>query len=524
MSSDDIQDVLVRALADHNPWWQEGAEALEGGLPDRQKSDFYHLVRPDEDSTQFEDATVVGLVGRHGVGKTTLLKQFIHHQLLQGVEPERFLYVPFDANALYQLHSAEQLQHVLRYYEGRVLGRLENPTQHFVILDDVHHVAHGDKPGVDGWGTVVRDALDDEQGRNVVVAAGATEQVSAELDRVGFEAEAYDTQPILPEKFRDYIFTRYPDLEQGDTRVSPTPLRAGEGSLPHALDTGNTDALVETLREQHRRVADVARQLQSQVAHYSTLGGVLSYVTDGDPVDASDVGSDAYELLYRNLTATLYQDASSLDSIRTIADLERLCALAARNRGRDPIRFQRLVELFDVDRRTIRDSYLSVLEKLFVLTGVTEYDNQRPRSTRLYLRDTGLVTALENKTPRAALDDLDYEADLAQIAAFDHTMRLAYGINAAQGHSAAPTVQYWRGRNGEVDYVFEVGNTPVPVALAYRSSTRERKYDALTEFCDQYQTPVGLLVSDDTSGRIEPVMERNEGVIELPYWLYLLLC
>lgn len=523
MSRDDIQDALVRALADHNPWWQDGATALHEELPARQKSDFYHLVRPEDDSSRFDEAGIVGLVGRHGVGKTTLLKQFIYHELETGVAPERFLYIPFDATALYQIHSAGQFQQALRYYESRILGRLDDPAPHYVILDDVHRVAHGDKPGVDGWGSIVRDALEDEPGRNIVVVAGATEQVSTELTRVGFESDAYDTQPILPEKFRDYIFTRYPALEDGDTRVTPTPLRAGDGSLPHALDTGDTDAFVETLRDQHRRVADVSRRLQSQVAHYLTLGGVLSYVADGDAVDATDIDSDAYKLLYRNLTATLYQDAPSLDSLRTIADLERLCALAARNRGREPIRFQRLVELFDVDRRTIRDSYLDVLAKLFVLTSVTEYDNQRPRSTRLYLRDTGLISALENKAPRAALDDLDYESDLARIAAFDHTMRFAYGVNAAHGNPETPTVQYWRGRRGEVDYVFEVGDTPVPIALAYRSSTRADKSDALGEFRNQYQTPVGLLVSGDTSGRVDPVMQRDDGVIELPYWLYLLL-
>ncbi|WP_229126528.1 DUF4143 domain-containing protein [Halapricum desulfuricans] len=301
-------------------------------------------------------------------------------------------------------------------------------------------------------------------------------------------------------------------------------MRAGDGSLPHALETGETEAFVETLRDQHQRVADVSRRLQSQVAHYLTLGGVLSYVADGAAVDASDIEADAYQLLYRNLTATLYQDAPSLDSMRTIADLERLCAIAARNRGREPIRFQRLVDLFDVDRRTIRDSYLSVHEKLFVLTAVTEYDNQRPRSTRLYLRDTGLVSALENKTPRAALDDLDYEADLARIAAFDHTMRLAYGVNAAQGNPEPPSVQYWRGREGEVDFVFEVGGIPVPIGLAYQSQEREESLEAVQEFKEAYDTPLGFLLAGDTTRGRQPIEHLGGGIIQLPYWLYLLLC
>lgn len=522
MSGEDLRDALVGEIAEHNPWWQEGPTALDGALPDRQKSDFYHLVRPERETTQFAETPIAGLVGRHGVGKTTLLKQFVSHELDAGVAPERFLYVPFDANALYQLDSGDQLRAVLRYYERRILGRLESPAPHYVLLDDVHRVAHASKPNVDGWAQVVAEATADAPGRHVVVTAGAEAQVDAELDRVGVDAAAIATQPILPEKFRDHVFSRYPALEAEGTRVSPTPVRSGAGSLPEALETGEVAPLVATLREQHGRVADVARRLQSQVGRYLARGGVLSYLEDDPKAAAPDPA--AYDALYRNLTATLYQDAPSLDSIRTIADLERLCALAARLRGRDPIRFQRLVDLFDVDRRTIRDSYLSVLEELFVLTAVTEYDNQRPRATRLYLRDTGLVAALDDRTPGAVFEDLAYEADLARIAAFDHTMRLAYGINAAVGRATVPSVRYWRGRRGEVDYVFEVAGTPVPVALAYRSRRRSAKHDALVEFRETFDTPLGLLLSGEPGEGEAIVRRREDGIVELPYWLYLLLC
>jgi len=64
----DAGDALVRALHDHNPWWEHGTEAFS--LPARQKSDFYHLARPDESDSQFEDQPLLGLVGRRGVGKT----------------------------------------------------------------------------------------------------------------------------------------------------------------------------------------------------------------------------------------------------------------------------------------------------------------------------------------------------------------------------------------------------------------------------------------------------------------------
>jgi len=79
---------------------------------------------------------------------------------------------------------------------------------------------------------------------------------------------------------------------------------------------------------------------------------------------------------------------------------------------------------------------------------------------RLYLRDTGLVTALADGDASTVRNDFDREADLARVAAFDHTMRFAYGINAIQGNDVTPSVQYWRGREGEVDFVFEVDGTP----------------------------------------------------------------
>jgi len=70
--------------------------------------------------------------------------------------------------------------------------------------------------------------LKDVPGRHVVVTASAGIQVERELESVAIPAEDYDIQPILPEKFRDYLFTLYPDLEEEENRVSPTSLRTGK--------------------------------------------------------------------------------------------------------------------------------------------------------------------------------------------------------------------------------------------------------------------------------------------------------
>jgi predicted AAA+ superfamily ATPase len=522
----DAADALVRSLHDHNPWWESGRDAFS--LPARQKSDFYHLTRPDSEGSQFEDQPLLALVGRRGAGKTTLLEEFVRHRIEAGADPAQFCYLPFDADPLFQLQSDEQLRRAVRYYESRVLGRTDTDGPHFLILDDVHRIEHPNKPGIEGWGRPVKELLaetDPRTGdRHVLVTASAGVQVDRELDRVGFDPDEYDTQPILPEKFRDYLYTLYPSLEDGDTRVSPTSLREGDRSLPATLDSGDVDSFVVELESKYDHVADVERRIQSQVVEYLAMGGIMSYEQDGVVESAADLTSNDYTRLREEVRDALYQEVPGFESIQTIADLERLCALAARDRAAEPIRYQELVELFDVDRRTIADSYLPALADLYVLTGVTEYDNSRPRAVRLFLRDTGLVTALADGDAATVRNDFDREADLARVAGFDHTMRFAYGINAAQGLDVDPQVQYWRGRRGEVDFVFEVDGTPVPVGLAYSPSAREDTLAAVEEFADTYDIPLGLLVVGDTVRGAEPVEQVADGIVQLPYWLYLLLC
>lgn len=520
MSFDVGGDALLRALGEHNPWWDAGADAID--LPARAKSDFYHLARPEQPDSQFEDQRLLGIVGRRGVGKTTLIEQFIHHRLEQGAAPEQFCYIPFGADPLYQLRSDEGLRQAIRYYESRILGRAEDPTPQFVFFDDVHLVEHPSKPTVEGWGTPVADMLDARPERYIVVTANAGIQIDRELDRVGIPDTDYATQPILPEKFRDYLYELYPALEDGDSRVSPTPIREGNGSLPAALEMGNADRLVATLQDQYDQVANAERRIQSQVVHYLAMGGIISYALDGPVESAATLDMSAYTELREDVRDALYQDVPGFDSVQTIADLERLCALAARNRGAEPVRYQRLADVFDVDRRTLTDSYIPALEQLYLLTGVTEYDNSRPRSVWLYLRDTGLITALTDDDARAVLGDFGREAALARVTAFDHTMRFAYAVNAAQGGGDSPEVWFWRGRDGKVDFVFEIDGTSVPVGLAYRPPMTEAAAP-VREFIDNYETPFGILLTGDTVSDDRPITVED-GLIHLPYWFYLLLC
>jgi hypothetical protein len=511
----DAEEALVRGLRGHNPWWERGVEAFS--LPDRPKRDFYRLARPDRSESRFEDQSVLALVGRRGVGKTTLLHQFVASRVEAGDAPGRFCYLPLDADPLYQLRVDEQLARAVRYYERRVLSRVDDDP-HFLLVDDVHRAGHGEGE----WGDAVAAVAADHPGRHVAVTATAARQVERALDDTALDG--YDTQPVLPETFRDYLYALAPDLGSSAHRVGPTPLRSGDGRLPAALERGDPERFVAELRARYDRVADVERRIRPQVPDYLATGGTVGYDRDGAVADASDLSPAAYDRLRADVRDALYRELPGVESVRTVANLERLCALAARTRAREPLRFQELTDLFEVDRRTLVDSYLSALSAVSLLDGVTEYDNGRPRSVRLYLRDTGLVTAFGGADPGAVGGDHELEADLARVAGYDHTVRFARGVEAARGREAAPTVQFWQGRRGEVDYVFEVDGRPVPVGLAYRARDHEDAAAAVRAFLDEFGTPVGLLLTGDTAGGAGGVERLGDGVVGVPYWLYLLCC
>jgi predicted AAA+ superfamily ATPase len=97
-------------------------------------------------------------------------------------------------------------------------------------------------------------------------------------------------------------------------------------------------------------------------------------------------------------------------------------------------------------------------------------------------------------------------------------------MQTAVGGVASPSVQYWRGREGEVDFVFEIEGTPIPIGFAYQSGQQETAIAALREFTGEYDTPVGFLLAGNTVGGQQPIENLGDGIIQLPYWLYLLLC
>jgi len=60
--------------------------------------------------------------------------------------------------------------------------------------------------------------------------------------------------------------------------------------------------------------------------------------------------------------------------------------------------------------------------------------------------------------------------------------------------------------------------------MAYHAREHEPSLDATREFMNSYDTPVGFVLVGDTVSGAGTVKTLDDGVIQLPYWLYLMLC
>jgi predicted AAA+ superfamily ATPase len=541
---------LVSDVRRHNPWWDPPGDAPGSArqyidAPTVRKGDFYYFIRHYEDREPVSDRSddddgdgegegegvdddrVFALAGRRGVGKTTLVYQFLDHHVGAEAHPRQFLYLPFGEDPMYQLRAADQLRQAVNYYESRILPTVD-ADEHYLLLDDVHTI--GEKPGERSWATEVESLLSERPGRRVVLTGVTDHQLTEPLSQVGVDPRV---QPVLPEKFRDYLFRRY-RAATGVDDISFQKYRIqfdDRGSLPAALASGDPEPFVENLQTLYEQGEPFETRAKASLDRYLAYGGVLCLrsASEEGNLDRSDVRE-----YLNDVRLSVYQEVPGIERVSNVGDLDRLLSFAAREGPTDPFRYDTLTDLFGIDRRTLRGSYFRPLERLFLLTRACEYDNQRPRSVRLFVRDTGIANALTRTTLSDVRQDIDREAELALTAAFDHTVRLEYGFHQGArnlfddvGPYNGPSVGYRQTDAGTVDFVFEVdhpgGPTPVPVGFAYRPDSVTNVKQAVSAFRSNFDAPVGFVVASDLAAGRDSLSHLGDGLVQLPYWFYLVM-
>ncbi len=427
---------------------------------------------------------------------------------LEFASARQFLYVPLFEDPLYQIQTGEQLAAAITHFKNTI--RPPNNTDLVLLLDDVQALLRSKKKDSDGlsWVEVVDQAL--REGWSVLLTTTAPRRtwnaIQPVIQNVSTDLEVglpnrfeQSVRPMVPWKYRDFLEYRHPDLRQhahGKTpRFSGSSIRNNlqEVIIDPEKEVGK---FVETLKKNTAKLPDCDWSRETTL--YTFLGGTLSIRLAGDrqfPLGPSQSGEHREELVdrldersgrFNELRSTmltqyrdqLYRLATNSDiNLEDPDDLERILGLIAYlllNESSDGvsvpspisnISYSDLADTLSVDRRTLRNKYLHLLSELYLLTESEEYDNQRPKTVRVYPRDFGIVHALVDQSFAEFNRSHLQKRALTKVAAFDHTMRLTYTLNDSRDPKRG-RVKFWSGDNGNIDFVPRFSGRPLPIVLS----------------------------------------------------------
>jgi len=345
----------------------------------------------------------------------------------------------------------------------------------YVLIDDAH--------ASDSWDEQVRWCLEEFDDLTVAVTLPTLNRAqTGPIEDLGVDTES---DLLLPPKFYDVT------TESGRAQVEKKHARG----LRDALETGADSGDLEPLRSS---VDALTSSLESTSA---VKRGVLDYFRGSErEVDTADVA--------HNLESTIYRDIPRYQQFEDRSDLYALCAIAALNTGKT-LGLKDLSGVLECDRRTLQ-RYLDILEDFFILTPSYQYEYERRRSVRLYLRDPLVVGSLADLDFDGMLEP-DVERLLTSTVVFDHLKRLGFYYQRRNAQ-----VHFWESAGEAVDFVVETGDgNPLPV-VTQSASLDSDPIRSIRAFCDDHDCEFGIVVARDLKPSID------EEVAKLPLWLLLL--
>jgi predicted AAA+ superfamily ATPase len=414
------------------------------------------------------------IAGAAGSGKTTILHQ-IAHDLIEDddVPAQNVMYLPL-GNPRFQIGS-NVIRDAVDIFATYYWQRDADLDKGYVLIDDAH--------ASDSWDEQVQWCL--EEFNDLTIAVTLPTLNRAQTDIIKELGVSTENDLLLPPKFYDVT------TESGQALVEKKRARELRDALETGADSGNLEPLrssVDALTSSLETTSAVKR-------------GVLDYFRGAErEADTEDVA--------RNLESTIYRDIPRYQQFEDRSDLYALCAIAALNTG-NTLGLKDLSGVLECDRRTLQ-RYLDILEDFFILTPSYQYEYERRRSVRLYLRDPLVVGSLADLEFDGMLEP-DAERLLTSTVVFDHLKRLGFYYQRRNAK-----VQFWESGGEAVDFVVETDDgNPLPVVTQYTSRDRDPGR-SIRAFCDDHDCEFGVVVARD----VEPSF--NNEVATMPLWLLLL--
>lgn len=452
---------------EQNPWWETGDVSAADRYHSEHRSDYSHKFR------RVRENRFLAIAGAAGSGKTTILHQLAHDLVQEdGIPPTNIMYLPL-GDPRFQIGAdvvSDAIQEFATYF-----WRNSEDTEGYVFIDDADTN--------DTWAQQVRESLDEFPNLTVVVTLPTLER--ADLDRLVNSPFEAATDLLLPPKFFDVVSESMEIEIERERRV------ACRDALSDAARTGDVPSLIGKLEEIQEIADPITSDLKRSVISF--FGG-----ESRDP-DQEDVN--------RNLELTVYRDVPRYQQFEQRSDLHALCAIAAMRPG-ETFSLKRLSEVLDCDRRTLQ-RYIDILQDFFVLTPSYQYEYERRRSVRLYIRDPILISALTD-IEITGFPEQEVEERLTTTVVFDHLKRLSFHY-----HEEDRPVRFWESGSDAVDFVV-LGEDDVPIPITTSAvDNYQQTMEGLQQFQNENESEIGVIVGRDLELTVE------DDIIVIPLWLFL---
>ena len=552
----------------HNEWW----DLDSGPIPELEdtaslvpRSDLLkHLQSINDERENGTESLVYPIYGPTGIGKTTLLQQFIaailepdiiespsgHRDLgiVDSVGPRQILYVPLE-DSLYHLEPSnsaiEKLGNVIDYFRSHIAPRR---SRKYLILDDIGALRLDDEE---------KDALLNFVDNDTYLLLTGIVESQVDLRDVSTSSELRIRSPraMLPMKFIDTIKQEAyakTALSEADSdfyvRVESHQTRSMDGESlikdvrSNLSEWENLDDAVASLNQLYfEAFSDVERDGLYEAAR--------EYLQKGSIFLRAKETAVKNELIRSHLLLYLYKELAEYESIQRPENLHRIASLAASQAGSE-LRYTDISDQLEVDRRTI-DSYLSVLDEGLSVSESHDFSLQRHRRTRLYLRNPRHVVLLSQRQEHHGFETYEktrslnheFEYKLARTVAFDHAKRLSWRVHNPSDER--PSVEYYGTESGTVDYILHNNDgLVVPFVLSYHPHTGNADEIAV-EFDPtvgkhpipggedlrelDYEAPYHFIIADSLPKEVTQsgsLVVKRDGVnlCYIPYWLFLIIC